>query len=326
MTSWGLRLFRLHRPLGVLAGAMVLLLIACVFGLLLDDRTLVNAPLWAKPFKFAVSVALYAPTLAWLLSLVKRGRRAGWWMGTVFAVAMGADMALLVWQVLVRDRPLHFNHATPADSTIGNFLATGAFAAWGATAAVVVLLLFQKLPDRALTSALRWGTALAAGGMGLALMMFSASPAQQRVLDGGGKPSMIGGHTVGLEDGGPGLPLLGWSTVGGDMRITHFVGIHAIQALPLLALALVALSRRYPVLSSELVRRRLVWTGAVGYAGVVVITAWQAMRGQSIVRPDVWTLAATAGLVAVVALGALLSVRTARPSVLPGERHALRGF
>ncbi|PKV90816.1 hypothetical protein ATK30_1568 [Amycolatopsis echigonensis] len=48
MASWGLRVFRLHRPLGVLAGAMVLLAVACVFGLLLDDRTLVNAPLWAK--------------------------------------------------------------------------------------------------------------------------------------------------------------------------------------------------------------------------------------------------------------------------------------
>ncbi|MFB9928996.1 hypothetical protein ACFORO_30850 [Amycolatopsis halotolerans] len=326
MTSWGLRLFRLHRPLGVLAGAMVLLFAVCVFGLLLDDRTLVNAPLWAKPFKFAVSVALYAPTLAWLLSLVKRGRRAGWWMGTVFAVAMGADMALLVWQVLVQDRPLHFNHATPADVTIGNLLAGGAFTAWGTTAAVVVLLLFQKLPDRALTSALRWGTALAVAGMGLALMMFQPTPAQQKAMDGGGMPAMIGGHTVGLEDGGPGLPLLGWSTVGGDMRITHFVGIHAIQALPLLALALVALARRYPVLGNELVRRRLVWTGAVGYAGVMAITAWQAMRGQSIVRPDVWTLAATAGLVAVVVLGGVLAVRAVRPSAVPSERHALRGF
>ncbi|WP_406628842.1 hypothetical protein [Amycolatopsis sp. WGS_07] len=324
MTSWGLRLFRLHRPLGVLAGAMLLVLVASVVGLLLDDRTLVNAPLWAKPFKFAVSVALYAPTLAWLLSLVKRGRRAGWWMGTAFAVGMGTDMALLVWQVLVQDRPLHFNHETPADVLIGNLLAAGAFVAWSATAAVVVLLLFQKLPDRALTSALRWGTALAAGGMGLALMMFSASPAQQRVLDGGGQPSMIGGHTVGLEDGGPGLPLLGWSTVGGDLRITHFVGIHAIQALPLIALGLVALSRRYPVLANELVRRRLVWTATLGYAGVIALTAWQAMRGQSIVRPDFWTLAAAAGLIAVVALGGVLSVRPR--AAVPDERHALRGF
>ncbi|WP_020657679.1 hypothetical protein [Amycolatopsis benzoatilytica] len=311
MTSWGARLFRLHRPLVLLAGAMTALLIASVLGLLFDDRTLVNAPIWAKPFKFAVSVGMYALTLAWLLSLVQRGKRAGWWMGTVFAVGIGADMALLVWQVVFRGRTLHFNKATEADVMINNFVAGGAYTAWLATVAVVILLLCQKLPDRALASSLRWGTALAAGGMALAMVMFSATKAQQAVFATGGKPSTFGAHTVGLEDGGPGLPLIGWSTVGGDLRIPHFVGIHAIQALPLIALALAALARRYPALSTDLVRRRLVRTAAVGYAGLIALVAWQALRGQSIVRPDFWTLAAFAGLVAVVVLGVVGSLRTA---------------
>ncbi|MEV4601548.1 hypothetical protein AB0K15_29620 [Amycolatopsis sp. NPDC049253] len=316
MTTGGISLARLHRPLVVLAGAMALLLVVSALGLVFDDRTLVNAPLWAKPFKFSVSVGMYALTLAWLLTLLRRGRRAGWWIGTVFAVGIGMDMTLLVWQVVFRDRALHFNHATPADVTINNVVATGAFTAWGATAAVVVLLLFQKLPDRALASALRWGTALAAVGMGLALLMFSPTPAQQAMKAAGERPPMIGGHTVGLADGGPGLPVLGWSTVGGDLRIPHFVGIHAIQALPLIALGLAALARRYPVLSSDLVRRRLMWTATVGYAGVLALVTWQALRGQSIVRPDFWTLSAAAALIAVVAAGAALSLRSPRVHAL----------
>lgn len=317
MTSWGARLLRLHRPLTVLAGAMTAMLIASVLGLLFDDRMLVNAPIWAKPFKFAISVGMYALTLAWLLSLVQRGKRAGWWMGTVFAVGIGADMTLLLGQIVFRGRTLHFNKATETDVMINNFVAGGAYTAWLATVAMVILLLCQKLPDRALASSLRLGTALAAGGMAQAMLMFSATKAQQAVLTAGGKPSTFGAHTVGLEDGGPGLPLLGWSTVGGDLRIPHFVGIHAIQALPLIALALAALARRYPVLSSDLVRRRLVRTAAAGYAGLTAIVSWQAMRGQSIVRPDFWTLAAFAGLVAVVVLGAVLSVRTAAASGQP---------
>ncbi|MFF4600889.1 hypothetical protein [Amycolatopsis sp. NPDC001319] len=316
MTTGGISLARLHRPLVVLAGAMALLLVVSALGLVFDDRTLVNAPLWAKPFKFSVSVGMYVLTLAWLLTLLRRGRRAGWWIGTVFAVGIGMDMTLLVWQVVVRDRTLHFNRATPADVTINNIVATGAFTAWGATAAVVVLLLFQKLPDRALASALRWGTALAAVGMGLALLMFSATPEQKAMYAAGERPSTFGGHTVGLADGGPGLPLLGWSTVGGDLWIPHFVGIHAIQALPLVALALVALARRYPVLSSDLVRRRLVRTAVVGYAGVLALVTWQALRGQSIVRPDFWTLSAAAGLIVVVAAGVALSLRSPRVHAL----------
>jgi hypothetical protein len=47
-----------------------------------------------------------------------------------------------------------------------------------------------------------------------------------------------GAHTVGLPDGGPGIPFVNWSTLAGDLRIAHFAGLHGMQAMAIAGYAL----------------------------------------------------------------------------------------
>ena len=95
-----------------------------------------------------------------------------------------------------------------------------------------------------------------------------------------GEMPIVGAHTVGAPDGGPGLPGTGWSVEHGDLRVPHFFGLHALQLLPLVAL----LIRRRHIDDARRVRFVIVAGGS--YALLVLIMLWQALRGQSLVSPD----------------------------------------
>ena len=299
---------RWHRPSALAAATLGVVALLCVAAMVLDQRTLGGAPIWAKPFKFAVSGALYFATWSWLVSLLPRFRRTAGWLTNLLVVIFGAEYVLLVFQA-ARGRASHFNNATPQDAAIFGTMAAMIAVLWVATLALTVLVLFTKVPDRASYWAVRTGAALSLVGLTLGQLMTSPSAQQLAQWQTGGRPDMVGAHTVGLEDGGPGLPILGWSTVGGDLRIPHFVGMHALQVLPLLAIALAALASRFPRLRDDVVRARLVLIGAAGYAGLIALVTWQALRAQSIVHPDATTLWAFSLLAAAVGLGSWATVR-----------------
>ncbi|MET7802480.1 hypothetical protein ABZS78_39050, partial [Streptomyces decoyicus] len=102
-------------------------------------------------------------------------------------------------------------------------------------------------------------------------------------------------------DGGPSMPLTGWSTTGGDLRIPHFVGMHALQLLPLLVMVLTALAPRFARLADDRVRARLVLLASGVYAATFALVLWQALRGQPLIQPDGVTLR-VAGLILVAAI------------------------
>ena len=136
---------------------------------------------------------------------------------------------------------------------------------------------------------------------------------------------VAGAHTVGLADGGPGLPILGWSTVAGDLRIPHFVGMHALQTIPIVLILLELASRRVALLGDVLVRTRLVAIAAAGYLATVVLVTVQALRGQSIVRADVPTVVAAALVAIAVVVSVSVVVARAGRCITDRERVSAAG-
>lgn len=297
-----------HGPLMATAALCAAVLAVAVVGLVLDDRVLNADPVWLKPAKFALSIAVYNVTLAWLLSWLTRWRRTSWWLGTLIAVMVVGELAAIVLQT-VRGELSHFNSASPFDGAVYNAMAAMIVTVWAANLGIGAILLLQRTGDRSTTWAIRSGVAISLAGMALAFLMTSPNAEQLAVLQEGGVTDVIGAHTVGVPDGGPGLPLVGWSTVAGDLRVAHFVGLHAFQVMILLALALIVLQGRYPRLGSDALRLRVVAVVSASYSGVVALTAWQALRGQSVVRPDALTLAVSGALAAASVLGLWWALR-----------------
>lgn len=311
---------RWHRPLIAFAVAMGLLTVIGGVAWSVDARTLAGAPVWAKPVKFSISFLVYAVTLAWLLDRMPR-RRTGWWAGTVIAGAGALEMAVITAQV-VRGRQSHFNVSTPLDSALFSLMGATVAVLYVATFVVAVLLVRSGLDDPVATWGVRLGILVALLGMSVGFLMLAPTPAQT-LAAASGAVTLVGAHSVGVPDGGPGLPLLGWSTTGGDLRVGHFIGMHALQVLPLLAAVLSGShARRWDARS----RVRIVQLGGAVYAGIVVVTTWQALRGRPLLDPDGATLAAAGCLALLAAVASALIARTARPHPNPRERtrHAWR--
>ena len=159
------------------------------------------------------------------------------------------------------------------------------------------MIMFQKQQEFNLKLALALGSINTAVGMGLAYLMTWPTATQLANYQG-----IAGAHAVGVSDGGPGLPLLGWSTVAGDLRVGHFFGLHSIQvASILLAISLVLpLAFRIP----------LIVVGNITWLGFVGLVTWQSLRAEPFASPSETTLVGYAVLLSVAALSFVLLVMT----------------
>ncbi|GAA2216069.1 hypothetical protein GCM10009850_115380 [Nonomuraea monospora] len=303
VTTW-------HGPLGWCAAAMAVLATVSALGLVIDARTLVDGQgVWLKPFKFAISFGLYAGTLAWMISQAGRRRRTLWWLGTVTVAGFVVPEISAITFQAARGVPSHFNFSTGLDETVFMVMGGAAYLGWLMTFALGVFLVAQRRVDRAMAWAIPLGMVISLAGMSVGYLMTAPTPGQAEGLASGLRLATIGAHSVGAPDGGAVMPVTGWETGAGDLRVAHFVGLHAMQVVPLVAIGLKLACRRFPVLAG--VRTALVVVAASGYAGVTGLVLWQARRGQALVQPDALTVMAAAALVAGVCACAAAVVKSA---------------
>ncbi len=186
-----------------------------------DERIVLGVNVWLKPTKFALSIGVFLLTMAWIL----RGLRVSKQWKKIFPVVIGGsllvEMAAIALQA-ARGVPSHFNEATAFDGAIFSLMGLAIIANTLACLWILTLFFRSGNIDMSILQSppLLWG-------IRFGLLLFLIGSAE------GGIMLSLAKHSVGMDDGGPGVPLIHWNAEAGDLRIAHFFGLHALQALPL---------------------------------------------------------------------------------------------
>lgn len=203
----------------------VLMLVVTVLMSVVDTTLIMGINAWIKPMKFAISVTIYTWTFAWLLHYLPDPVRKTF-ISWGIIICMTVENTLIFMQAF-RGTTSHFNIRSAFDaivfSTMGFFILLNTF-----LVLYTIILFFSKKISLESPFLLAWR-------LGLIFFFLGAIS--------GGVMSVQLSHTIGMADGGPGIPFLNWSTVAGDVRSAHFITLHGLQFIPLSALVFHKLSK-----------------------------------------------------------------------------------
>jgi hypothetical protein len=203
---------------------------------------------WLKPLKFALSTWVYAWAMAWYIAYLPDFNASRF---------NGAVVLLLGFEVLYiaiqagRGELSHYNVSSAFYSAMFSLMAFAATAVTVYTAYVGWLFVVTPLPE--LPAYYVWG-------IRFGILIFTVFALQGFVM--GSHLS----HTVGAVNDNSNWFVVGWSRTVGDLRVAHFVGMHALQVLPWLSFYVLKSSR---------------WTAvaAMVYLALAGFTLVQALQG-----------------------------------------------
>jgi len=247
----------LHRLAVIHVVAFILSLVA----MSIDHRELMGINIWIKPAKFLLSTFILLWTLGWYLLILPFQEKTKTFVAYAMTFLLTLENILISSQA-ARGVQSHYNTTSWYDGLV--FATMGL--AIGLLTAIVVWITAKTFSNNIkVSTGMLWGIRIA----WVAFLFGSAA--------GGG--TMIGqrAHTVGIPDGGEGVPFLNWSTIGGDLRVAHFLGLHAIQVIPLVTYFI------YQKIKKDKVATTLSIGLAFLYLGWIVFTFYQAKAGEPFV-------------------------------------------
>lgn len=281
-------LYRRDKALALTGWLHVALLAVMLVAAFYDTRTILGINPWIKPMKFASSIAIYVWTLAWFLDYVAGPNWVKRLISYVTSLGMVVEIVCISLQS-IRGTTYHFNIHTAFDSAI--FIAMGIFI--GANmflAAFFLLILFLK-PEVS-PPAYLWSVRLSvfitilAGIEGTIMIThFGHSVGRDETGPEPIVPTIeeVDGRRVNtaniLRDGDPGLAIVNFSTEGGDLRIAHGWGLHALQVIPFFGFIV---SRRRNQFS-DLTAMTLVLGFTALYTAVGIFLFYQAVQGYPLI-------------------------------------------
>ena len=190
--------------------------VVCLILMPFEETQILGVNRWLKPFKFYSSVGIMVLTMGWLLYYLNNAKKIKTYSWLI-VITMFFENGLIITQA-VRKTTSHFNVTSALNGIV--FSLMGMLIAIFTITVIFACISFFRQKQFSISTSYVWGIRL---GL-LFFIIFS--------MEGGLMVGLLK-HTVGGPDGGPGLPVVNWSSQYGDLRIAHFIGIHSLQVLPL---------------------------------------------------------------------------------------------
>lgn len=269
LPGW-LRDLEVEPRLAAAAFAMAALTLPTTLALILDERLFQGVNTWVKPLKFELSVAFYLMTLALFVPLASERFRASWagrYLIWPVIVPIVLEVLYIAWRAS-RAEASHYNR----DNWLGMALynAMGVGAVMFTLAAGVLAYGIARRDAAPLPPVFRLSLVV---GLGLTCAL--------GLLTGAVLGSNPGGHFIGTPPAlHQTLPLFGWSLETGDLRLAHFLGLHALQIVPAFALLIWLATRRTgPGLA-------ILGAFSAAYAGLAAIALLAALNARPLLGLD----------------------------------------
>jgi hypothetical protein len=233
----------------------ILLAFSIVFFVLAKttDNQVVGVNAWYKPFKFAVSIAIYCGTMAWYCHYLPSFNIKAF--NLVNIALFTFEIGYIAIQA-ARGQESHFNQTTPFYRAMFGGMALAAIGFTLYAAYVGVLFFITNFPT--LPAYYVWA-------IRLGILIFIVFSFQGLAM--GGRQT----HTIGSEVQTTFLPFFKWNMKEGDLRVAHFIGMHALQIIPLLAFYL-------------LKNTKVVFGLSFIYLILAVFVLMQALQGKPFIR------------------------------------------